>query len=283
MVFAIITCVWGLTGPELLLSTEDAAKLNEVLFVDTRPSADYAAEHIAGVVHCDSAALSETRDGVKGMLRPIEQVKEMLSKAGVDPARHVVLYSAMEKPDQLKDATRLFWILDYLGYPRVSVLDGGLAKWKSEKRSIEAGGAKVEPVNLANLKLNSQRLADWEAVSRLVSDSSHALLDCRSPEEYSGAKKEDYVDRAGHIPGAVNVPATDYVEGDFNTVKAPSAIEEILGEKRISANQPAVTYCNTGRSASVGYFMLRWLGRENVALYDGSMAEWSKKPNLDVE
>ena len=94
-----------------------------------------------------------------------------------------------------------------------------------------------------------------------------------------GESKKDIVDKLGHIPGASNLPAGDLVHEDTLTFKPSGIIAELL--KRDSANDSCVvTYCNTGRDASVGYFAYRLNGHDNVALYDGSISEWTQTEDV---
>jgi len=272
----------------LLVSTDQLMQLQDVQIVDVRGRDAYVAGHIPGALHLDSATLSEDRDGVNGLLKPVEEVAALLSWAGLDPARHVVVYGAMEAPDDLKHATRLFWILEYVGFPRVSVLDGGFAKWRAEGRPIETGeprGPSGEG-RVLSLRPRPELLATRDEVLEAITPGSgRTLVDMRPPEEYAGLAKEDFVARAGHIPGACNLPATDFVaksgdEGTAYYALRPKA--NLRAAVEGSPAKPVITYCNSGRDASVGYFVYRLAGFERVAVYDGSMAEWGRHPGLNV-
>lgn len=275
-----------LTAVMLLLSTEDLAGMPDAMIVDARPLAAYAAGHIPGALHLDPAALSEERGGVQGLLKPLDQLDTLLSEAGLDPTRHVVVYSAMDTPDDLKNAARLFWILEYLGFGRVSVLDGGFAKWKAEGRPIEtdAPPAKQERMKL-DLTPRPERLATRDEVLGIIKSGAGTLADLRPSEEYAGLSKKDFVQRAGHIPGACSLPAGDAVQNS-GTESAPVFTLKPAADLKASiegANKaPVITYCNTGRDASVGYFLYRLNGYDDVAVYDGAMAEWGNHPALDV-
>lgn len=275
-----------LTAVMLLLSTEDLAGLTDAIIVDARTQEAYVSGHIPGALHLDPAALSEERGGVQGLLKPLDQLATLLSEAGLDPAKHTVIYSAMDKPDDFKNAARLFWILEYLGFDRVSVLDGGIAKWNAEGRPVEtdAPPAKQERMKL-DLTPKPERFASREQVLRAIKSGEATLVDLRSSEEYAGIAKKDFVQRAGHIPGACSLPAVDAVQNS-GTVSAPVFTLKPAVDLKASIEgadkTPVITYCNSGRDASVGYFLYRLNDYDDVAVYDGSMAEWGNHPALNV-
>jgi len=282
MLFALGVVFLSAAGADLLVSTAALDGVADALGVDARTADAYAAGHIPGARHLDVATLSETRDGVAGLLKPLDAVRAALGTAGVDPAKHIVVYCAMDKPGDLATAARLFWVLDYIGFEHVSVLDGGYAKWTAEGRPAETGAPAPRAIALPELKVRADRLATAADVDLIVKTRSAVLVDARAPEYFSGAKKADVVKEAGHIPGAANL-SVDTCVGADGAVKPLDELKAIAGSRGAGGPSPVVTYCNTGRSASTAYLLLRLLGHENVAMYDGSMAEWTSTGGRAVE
>ncbi|MCC6486746.1 MAG: sulfurtransferase [Candidatus Hydrogenedentes bacterium] len=272
----LLFCVGALQGDALLVATDDLQSLENTLVVDTRTTKDFEAGHIPGAAHLEVGSLSETRDGVAGMLKPTDALSKALGAAGVDPAKHIVVYCGMATADDFKDAARLFWILEYVGYEQVSILDGGFAKWQAGGRPIEKGGSKVAAVPTPKLTLKPELLATYEEVEAAAGSGQSCVADLRSADYYRGEKKAEIAQKAGHIPGSSNLPAEDFI-AENRTVKLLPELEALVSSDGITKDKPVITYCNSGRSASVGYFMLRRLGREHVSMYDGSMAEWTAK------
>ena len=269
----------------LLVSTDEAAKLQDGVIVDVRESELFVQGHIPGAVNLPIKLVSEERDGVTNMLKPIDQLLPLLAERGIIPAKSVVVYGQNEKAADLAEAARMFWVLEYLSYPRVHLLDGGLRKWVAESRPTEAGpGAPVPvPADQVKIRLRPDVIASADQVLDLLRYKTGVLVDARPAPFFQGAEKAPYVARAGHIPTAQNHPAADLVEGDALTFKSPEAIAELL---KVGGDKPPkkiITYCNSGTSGALGYFGYRLLGNENVAMYDGSMAEWSLNPGLSVE
>ena len=278
-------------APGLLITTEELAQARDVDIVDTRDVEAYAAGHIPGAVNVPSGELSATRNGVPGMLRPADALAPLLASHGLAPESPVVVYAGMFDASELKHATRVLWALEYLGFQHVRLLDGGLSKWQAEDREVAVGpGPALAAAEVTwYLQPDGALLAERRAVHNAVQTGEAVLVDMRSAEQYSGLSQSDKVERAGHIPGAVNVPAGDLLEGPHNTFKDPAALATLFAEAGARPDAPAIAYCNTGRDATTGYVALKLLDRKlldrklldrPVRVYDGSMAEWSRQRSL---
>lgn len=273
-------------APQLLVSTEHVANSSDLLLLDARDGDAYLAGHLPGAVTLDVDTLSEERDGIPNLLKPEADLRLILARAGVDPARNIVIYSGMtpDAPD-FKRATRLFWILDYLSYPRIAIMDGGLAKWKAEGRPLTTELPVVPLLDAARLaiKPRPERLATLHEVAVHAAKADADLIDCRAPAEYAGLSKKDFVARAGHIPGARNLPVEDLFPPDAPTLHTKETLTNVVKDAAPDPDRRIVTYCNSGRDATVGYFALRLLGYKDLAVYDGSMAEWAAQQQVPVK
>jgi len=282
----MIMCVAGALGPgEILVETGELESLENAWILDARTEEAFLEGHIPGAVHLDPEILSETRDGVVGMLKPLNEIANVLAERAVDPGKHIVIYSAMDDGSDTKNATRLFWILEYLTYPKVSLLNGGYAKWTHEGRPVS-----TEPVDIDTpegvqweLRTRPELLAKRERVITAIQSGNAVVTDNRSPEDYTGLNQNPNVEAAGHIPGAVNVPAGDLVDteaaedGAYLLFRTGDVLRDTFEEAGVSGERPIITYCNSGRDASVGYVGYRLGGFNRISLYDGSMAEWSRE------
>jgi len=277
----VLSLAAALSPNEILVETAALESMEHTWILDARTEAEYLAGHIPGAVHLDPTDLSETRDGVVGLLKPLDQVANILADRAVDPGRHIVIYSGMGPANDTKNATRLFWILEYLSYPKVSLLNGGYAKWVHEERAISKEPREIttEPNTQWDLRTRPELLARRGHVISAIQSGNVALSDNRSPEDYTGLSTNPNVKKSGHIPGAVNLPADDFIEtelvdGAYYVFKTGAALEATLEESGLSSEDPVITYCNSGRDASVGYVGYRLGGFNRISLYDGSMAEW---------
>ncbi len=248
-------------------------RLGMVTVLHVGDTASYAARHIPGAVLIDSSSLLVQRNGMPNELPPIDALERLFRAAGVDATGRIVVYSV----DPLL-AARAWFTLDYLGQGgRVSLLDGGLAKWMAAGYAVSAATAPVRPGSFEARPVPQTiaRLATMRELVRLREQlgPSLVLIDARSPEQFCGDEAGPDVAHAGHIPGAVNVPYASNLDGTgaLRPVADLRAIYHRAGVTRESAN---IVYCRTGMQASMTYFVLRYLGYD-VTLYDGSFVEWS--------
>lgn len=228
-----------------------------------------------------SIALSDlavTRDGIPNELPPPEQLQRIFEQAGVSNSSHVVLYG--ERSGLL--AARAYFTLDYLGMgDRASLLDGGLEKWKAEKRELSQPEPAAKPGKL-KLHLNKSILIDLLEMRHVVQKHNAALIDARPPLEFSGARLSEDVSKAGHIPTASGLYWMDNLESSVNPVLLPeNRLREMYAKAGVATNRRVITYCRTGMQSSLDYFAARYLGYD-AAMYDGSFFEWSRH-NLPVE
>ena len=280
----LFVCLGGLVPGDLLLSTDLIGKVKDELVLDVRPAEAFEKGHIPGAAHLDQATLSEEREGVPNELKPVDALAPLLAQAGLDAEKHIIIYSGMGDVSDFKNATRMFWILEYLSYEKVSILDGGFAKWVAEGRPVETGPSKVEAVKPGKVSVRPRGLllAEYETVAEMAASGEGVLVDCRAPEEYAGLTRKDFVAKKGNIPHASNVPAQDLIDPATKLLKPAAELSQLIAPVKADRDTPIVTYCNSGRDATVGYFALRMAGHDHVAVYDGSMAEWAAKESLPV-
>ncbi|MGZ8780583.1 MAG: sulfurtransferase [Thermoanaerobaculia bacterium] len=231
-----------------------------VLHVGDRES--YDAGHIPGAVFVDLATLVVQRDAIPNELPPVAALEEVFRTAGVGTRDRIVVYGV----NPLASA-RAWFTLDSLGQgQRVSLLDGGLPKWKADACPLSYEDAVIRrgTFTAAMVPETVMHLATMRELVRLRQQvgANLALLDARPTSQFTE-----------HIPGAVNVPFTKNfaADGTLHPARDLWALYESVGVSRGSAN---IAYCRTGMQACVTYFVLRYLGCD-AALYDGSWSEWS--------
>jgi thiosulfate/3-mercaptopyruvate sulfurtransferase len=211
-------------------------------------------------------------------LPPVEQLKTTFEKLGVSDTSRIVLYFSK---DWVTPTARVFMTLDYLGLgDRTSILDGGLPAWIASRGKVTS---EVTQPKLGSLTPhpNSQLVVDATWVKANLKNPNVRILDARAPQFYSGAEA-GRMPRAGHVPGARNIPFSSLVEDSNNKFKSAATLGELFSHADVKPNTKVATYCHIGQQASLLYFVARYLGYE-AHLYDGSFEDWSNRKELPVE
>jgi thiosulfate/3-mercaptopyruvate sulfurtransferase len=274
-----------------LLATETLARhLGDPLFavVDCRFKLEdpawgervYTSSHIAGAVYAHlDRDLSGPRTGANGR-HPLPDPNDLtrsLGALGIDAEVQVVAYDQ----DSGMFASRLWWLLRWLGHERAAVLDGGFGKWMAEHRAVASGveargGRRFSGVPRMNM------VAPLPAVVERVGDPSWRLLDARAPERFRGDVEP--IDRVpGHIPGATNHFFRENLRDD-HTFRPADELRAALQDA--SGNVPpdrVICYCGSGVTACHNLLALEHAGLSGARLYPGSWSEWSSDPERPVE
>jgi len=216
---------------------------------------------------------------------PKQEFERLLGERGISNDTSVVLYG--DKNNWF--AAYAFWYLKIYGHEDVRLLDGGRQKWIEEGRELTTDAAAPDLVRyVAKDRDESIRVRRDEVLAGL-DDASIALVDVRSPQEFSGelvappGYEQEGAARAGHIPGAQSVPWATAVRDD-GTFKSTDELEEIYGAKGVTADKEVRAYCRIGERSAHTWFVLReLLGYENVKNYDGSWTEWGNLVEVPIE
>ncbi len=239
--------------------------------------ADYEAGHVPGAAFLDlPGALSDPDSKLAFTMPSLERLAAALGEAGVAPDSRVVVYSTTSP----MWATRVWWRLRSSGFDNAAVLDGGLAKWKSEGRPLETGETRYPPAHLT-LAARPGAWADKAEVRAAIDDGGVCTINALSPSVHSGESATNY-GRKGHIAGSRNVPYAALLNPD-GTYKSDAGLRELFDAVGAMSRPRAICYCGGGISATMDALALTRLGHPSVAVYDGSMSEWVRDPEAPME
>jgi len=243
--------------------------------------AAYQAGHIPNAVYAHlDRDLSGPKTGINGRhpLPDTNEFERCVRAWGISARTQVVAYDQ----DNGMYASRLWWLLKYVGHEAVAVLDGGWAKWLREGRPTQAGGIVREAADFV-ARPNPTLLLTAEEVARdWMNNPARRLLDARAPERYRG-EVEPLDKVAGHIPGAVNYFYKNNVnaEGAFRSAEELRA--KFLELLRDVSPEEAAHYCGSGVSAAHNILAMQVAGLPLTKLYAGSWSEWSSEAGRPVE
>lgn len=216
-------------------------------------------------------------DGLSQDILDRGEFGQMMSKHGIERDTKVVLYGDYSN----WFAAYAFWLFKIYNHQDVCLMNGGRIKWELEGREYVTQETQVQSTKY---KVKSDSEDDLRVFLDDVYDSLESkdmlLVDIRSPEEYSGKTTSNKylglgeMDKKGHIPGAVNVPASETINKD-GTFKGYDELLELYKSHGVISDESVVTYCRLGERAAHSWVVLKYLlGYPNVASYDGSWGEW---------
>jgi thiosulfate/3-mercaptopyruvate sulfurtransferase len=279
-----------MSGMHPLISTADLAEqlsaphrptLLDVRWSLTGPPARelYEAGHLPGAVFVDLETELAGQPGAGGRhpLPDPAALQQSMRRAGVRQGHPVVAYDTADG----SVAARAWWLLRWAGHRQVAVLDGGYAAWQAEGRPISTEQPVVEP---GDIVVRPGAMPVLDASDAATTAATGVLLDARAPQRYRG-EMEPVDPRAGHIPGAVNAPASAHVGADGRW-RAPQELARHFVTLGVRRGQPVGAYCGSGVTASAVVLALELAGitspDQPAALYAGSWSHWCTDPSRPV-
>ncbi len=229
----------------------------------------YLEGHIPGARFADLIHhLSDQQSPFENAMPSPEAFQTAVEELGISNHSNVVIYSK----DNHAWATRVWWMLAWAGHENIAILDGGFAAWEAAGHPISSEQESY-PLGHFTLNLKPGLVADQNAVKAAIDDRNIAIVDALPRPHYDG----DFTmyQRPGHIPSAVNVSASMMV----NFKREFISTDEVSLMLESDPNTPVITYCGSGVAASSVAFNLKRAGFENVAVYMGSLQEWTADPN----
>jgi thiosulfate/3-mercaptopyruvate sulfurtransferase len=231
---------------------------------------EYEAHHIPGAVFFDIDEIADGRSPLPHMLPAPEKFSSRVRKLGLGDGVRIVVYDQRG----LFSAARVWWTFRTFGHDDVVVLDGGLPKWLVEGRPVEDGTVNPGERHFT-ARMNSFMVRDKAQLTANLSSGREQVLDARSCGRFEGRDPEPRESlRSGHIPGSLNLPFTDLLDRQTQTLLPPDALAARFAAAGVHMARPVVTTCGSGVTAAVLALGLHIVGHKDVAVYDGSWSEW---------
>jgi thiosulfate/3-mercaptopyruvate sulfurtransferase len=250
--------------------------------VDENPDL-YDESHIPGAIKLHWR--EDLQDPIERDLIEKDAFERLMSERGISNATTLVLYG--EKNNWF--AAYAYWYLKIYGHEDVRILDGGRQKWIDEGRELTTDAPAPATAAYQAQDRDESIRAYRDAVRAQLGASEKALVDVRSPQEYTGelvappGYEQEGAQRAGHIPTAESIPWAQAVRDD-GTFKSPDELRSLYAGKGVTPDKEVTAYCRIGERSAHTWFVLReLLGYEKVRNYDGSWTEWGNLVDVPIE
>ena len=241
------------------------------------PAKEFAQRHIPGAVFFDIDAVSDHAVDLPHMLAPPQDFATAVRRMGVNAGSKVVVYDS----EGIFSSARVWWNFRAMGHADTVVLDGGLKKWLAEGHPMETGWREPAHGEFKSHPIPAL-VRDVEQVRAVLSNGAEQVVDARAAARFRGETPEPRAGlRSGHMPGARNVPFGDMVTPD-GTLAEPEQLKARFEAAGVDLAAPITTSCGSGVTAAVLALALARLGRDDVAIYDGSWTEWGGRDDTPI-
>lgn len=236
---------------------------------------EYQGGHIPGAVFLDLAELVDPDSPIDNTLPSAEKFASRMQSLGLGDGSRIVLYD----DSAIKTSARAWYMLSRVfGAHNVAILDGGLAKWKAEEREISTGQPALRERHFTAWSDKASLRSKADVLAIITDNGGEQLIDARGAPRFTGEERETRAGvESGHIPGSRNVPYKALYAAD-GTFKDKAALRAVFEEAGVDLARPLVTTCGSGMTACALAFALHLIGKQDVALYDGSWSEWGSDP-----
>ncbi len=239
----------------------------------------YESGHIPGAVFFDLDEIADTDNPLPHMLPSPIKFASKVRKLGLGNGNRIIVY---DRAAGSSAAARVWWMFRAFGHQEISLLDGGMGKWTAEHRPTDDQPPVTRERHFLSRFDESLVRGKMQMLANLDSHQE-TVIDARSTGRFKGEEPEPWPHKkVGHIPGALNLPWPELIDPDSKTFLPIEQIRDKFATAGITGDKPIVASCGSGVTACMLAFGLYLTGRTDVAIYDGSWAEWGLADDTPV-
>jgi thiosulfate/3-mercaptopyruvate sulfurtransferase len=239
--------------------------------------AEYATAHIPGAVYLDIDEVADEASPLPHMLPDPVKFSSRVRRLGLGDGTRIVIYDN----NRYSASARAWWMFRLFGHSDVAVLDGGLAKWRAEGRPVTDEPVVPRQAHFT-ARQNHLLVRELEQMRANLLSRREQVVDARARGRFAGTEPEPRQGlRSGHIPGSLSLPHLELIGAD-GTLLPEGELRARFAAAGVDLDRPIVTTCGSGVTAGAVALALYQLGREDVAVYDGSWSEWGARSDTPV-
>jgi len=233
----------------------------------------YRGRHLPGSVHFDIDHIADPSSDLPHMLPSAADFSKKVGLLGVGDGDRVIVYDRLFGGSA---AARVWWMFRVFGHDNVAMLDGGFNQWVAAKHPTEMSPVRPQPQSFT-ARFRPELVRTLDQLKSNLASGAEQIVDARGPGKFDGSQPDVFpFKKLGHIPGAVNVPWADLVQAETGVLLDPEALRARFAGAGVDLARPIVTSCASGVTSCMDALALYLIGRADVAVYDGSWAEWER-------
>ncbi len=243
--------------------------------IDKNAKQDYLKTHIGNALFFDIDEIADIKSDLPHMLPDAEKFAQTMDKMGIGNDTHVIIYDRYG----FFSAARVWWTFKIMGHNKVSILNGGLKKWRVENKPTTSDV--LQPIATQGYKTTFEpnMVKSIVEIHKHISDNDIQIVDARPAARFCGKAEEPRKGlSSGHMPNGFNLPFS-FLADENGCLKSRAAIKQLFEQAELDLTKPIVTTCGSGITAANLYFALDYIDCNNLALYDGSWAEYAANIN----